>query len=122
MKSMALLEQFVDVPELLDRVENDEDLLVELFTLFLDDFPRKRAELNQAIQSGNLDEIERTAHTLKGACANLSVPRAASLAAEIESAGRDGNMLRIQKAIVAFDLELTGFCTALDAFVAGAQK
>ncbi|HEY2467297.1 MAG TPA: Hpt domain-containing protein [Terracidiphilus sp.] len=122
MKSIALFEQFVDLPELLGRIENDEELLVELFTLFLDDFPRKRTELQAAIESGNLDEIERTAHAIKGVLANLSAQRAASLAAEIESVARDGKLPKIQKAVAAFNLEATGFYSAVDAFMSGADK
>ncbi|MFZ1015561.1 MAG: Hpt domain-containing protein, partial [Terracidiphilus sp.] len=86
MKSATLLEGFVDFPELLDRVEGDQELLAELLALFQEDLPASRAGLQEAVARGELHEIERTAHALKGMLANLSAKHTAALAAEIESA------------------------------------
>ena len=47
----ASLEQYVDLPELLARVENDRELLAELFALFQEDFPRLRDALQRAVDA-----------------------------------------------------------------------
>jgi HPt (histidine-containing phosphotransfer) domain-containing protein len=118
MKSFTFLEEFVNLPELLDRVENDEDLLAELLALFQEDLPESRAALQTAIDRGNLRDIERAAHRLKGMLANLSARDTASLAAEIESTARAGNAQKIPELVSMFDLLITAFSTALDSFMA----
>jgi len=118
MKSFTFLEEFVNLPELLDRVENDKDLLAELLALFQEDLPESRAALQTAINGGNLRDIERAAHRLKGMLANLSARDTASLAAEIESTARAGNAQKIPELVSMFDLLITAFSIALDSFMA----
>ena len=122
MKSVTPLEEYVNLPELLDRVEKDEDLLRELFALFQEDLPVSRAALQTAADSGDLGEIERTAHRLKGMLANLSAKRTASLAAEIESAARAGNAQKIPELVSTFDSQISAFSAALDSFTASARE
>ncbi len=72
MKSVALLEEFVNLPEMLGRVENDRELLVELFALFQEELPASREALQSAIRADDLPETANTAHRFKGMLANLS--------------------------------------------------
>jgi HPt (histidine-containing phosphotransfer) domain-containing protein len=118
MKSIAALEEFVCLPELMDRVENDEELLVELFVLFREDLPQSRAALQHAAARGDLHEIEQAAHKLKGMLANLAAKAAAAQAAEIESAARAGNGEKIPELTLSFDHRITTLSAALDAFTA----
>ena len=87
----ASLEQYVNMPELLARVENDRELLAELFALFLKDYPRLRDALHDAVHAGDPRQVERAAHALKGMLANLSIKHGAELAAEVEAAARAGD-------------------------------
>lgn len=122
MKSVNLLEEYMNLPELLDRVENDEDLLAELFVLFQEDLPGSREALQTAIDEGDLGQIERAAHRLKGMLANLSVKRAASLAAEIESAARTANAQKIPELMLTLDPQIRALSAALDLFTASARE
>jgi HPt (histidine-containing phosphotransfer) domain-containing protein len=122
MKSVAILEEFVDLPELLERVENDEDLLAELFTLFQEDLPLSRAALQAAVDGGNLREIEQAAHKLKGMLANLSAKRTTALAAEIESTARSSNAQKVPELMATFDLQITALSAALGASTASARE
>ena len=116
------LEQYVNMSELLARVDNDRDLLAELFELFQEDFPRLRSAINGAVDSGNLPQVEKAAHSLKGMLANLSIKQGTELAANIEAVARAGDMLQIRQAVAAFDREAAGFSAALDAFRTGWEK
>jgi HPt (histidine-containing phosphotransfer) domain-containing protein len=118
----ASLEQYVNMTELLARVNNDRELLVELFTLFQDDFPRLRDALHGAVDSGDPFQVEKAAHTLKGTLANLSIKQGAELAAGVEAAARAGDALQIRQALAAFDRETVGFSAALEAFMAGWER
>lgn len=113
------LEHYVDMTELLARVDNDRELLVELLTLFQEDFPRLRDALHAAVDAGNPNQAEKAAHTLKGMLANLSIRHADQLAASVEFAARAGDAQEMTKAMADFDREETGLLAAVELFVAG---
>jgi two-component system, sensor histidine kinase and response regulator len=114
MKSVSVLEEFVNLTELMDRVENDEELLTELLTLFQADLPENRAALQTAVDKGDLRQIEQAAHRLKGMLANLSAKHGAAQAAEIESTARAGNAQKVRELVSAFDHWIMAFSAALD--------
>ncbi|HEY1805127.1 MAG TPA: Hpt domain-containing protein [Terracidiphilus sp.] len=118
----AALEKYVNMPELLARVENDRELLEDLLMLFREDFPLLRDDLHAAVGAGNPAEVQKVAHTLKGMLANLSINRAAQLAADIEAAARAGETLGIQQAIAAFDREETGLLAAVNTFMVSGER
>ena len=120
MKSINSLGEFMNLPELLERVENDQELLAELFALFQEDLPASRAALQTAVHGDDLREIERTAHRLKGMLANLSAKQAASLTAEIESTARAGNAAKIRELMLTFDLHVSALSGALDSLMTSA--
>lgn len=120
MNSFSTLAGFINLPEMLERVEGDEDLLRELLALFQEDLPGSREALQTAIKGGDLGEIERAAHRLKGMLANLSARSAASFAAEIESAARAGNAEKIPGLVQLFDPQIIALSAALDSFLASA--
>ncbi len=117
----ASLEQYVNMPELLARIENDSELLRELFALFQEDFPRLRDALHNAVQSGDPRQVEKAAHALRGVLASLSIKHGAALAANVEAAARAGDEREIQQAMAAFDGEETGMLAAVGTFIAGGE-
>lgn len=120
-RKRASLEQYLNMPELLARVENDRELLAELFALFQGHFPRLRDALRGAVDSCDPSQAEKAAHTLKGMLANLSIKHGAALAANVEAAARAGDEREIQQALAAFDGEETGVLAAVDGFMAGGE-
>lgn len=70
--------------ELLERVDNDQELVRELLTIFKEDFPRTLESLETAVSAGDLKNSAVLSHTLKGMLASLGVIRAAAAAAKIE--------------------------------------
>ncbi len=112
------LEHYVDMTELEARVDHDRELLVELLTLFQNDFPRLRDALHAAVDAGNLKQVEEVAHTLKGMLANLAIKLPCQLAAGIELAARAGDAQQVQKALSKFDREEAGLLAAVESFIA----
>lgn len=49
-------------------------------------------DVQQAIESQDAKALERAAHTLKGALANLSASAACDAAAQLEAIGRQGDL------------------------------
>ncbi len=115
----SLLENFVDMPDLLNRVDNDRELLAELFVMFQDELPGLQGALHDAINHGDLPQASRLAHTLKGMLANMSMKNVATMAASIEAAAQVGNMRAIKEKLVSFDAKIAQLSAAVDAFIAG---
>lgn len=78
------------VVQSLKELGGDEDpgLFVEVVDLFLTDAQARLRELERALASGDVKLLERTAHSLKSASANVGALRFSKLCLEIELRGR----------------------------------
>lgn len=117
----ASLEQFMNLPEVLVRVDGDSELLRELLALLDEELPGLLDGLHTAIHRGDLREMESAAHAFKGMLASLSINEGAALAATIEAAAREGDMLRIKETQAALDPAVAKLSTAVGLFLAGAK-
>jgi two-component system sensor histidine kinase/response regulator len=80
----------IDYDEALERLEGDRELLRELLDLFREDYPRQKAELESALERREAEAVRQTAHSLKGAAANLSLKPFREAALSLETAAREG--------------------------------
>jgi len=117
----ATLEQYVDMPELLARVCEDRELLMELLQLFQESFPRLRDALQLAAESGDANQIEKAAHALKGMFAGLSMKQASQLAAQVELAARADDLPQVHETMAKLIREEAGLLVAVESFVAGSM-
>jgi HPt (histidine-containing phosphotransfer) domain-containing protein len=109
----------IDFPELLARVDNDRELLLDLMAIFKEDFPRHQRELADVIAARDLKKMAIVSHTLKGMLANLAVTRAASGASKLEQLARDGGTeLEIAEVFHAFQREVQNLLPEMDAYMA----
>ncbi len=118
----ALLERFVNLPDLLARVEGDRDLLAELLMMFQQEIPALQGALHCAMDVGDLPEAAKMAHAFKGMLASLSMVQGASMATTIEAAARAGDVPKIKETLAVFDAEMVALSAAVDAFRAGISK
>ena len=95
----------LSIEETLERMSGDRDLLSSLFQLYMDDAPKKLRNLDEYATQGDLYQIERTAHSLKGASATVGATRLCLLAAELEQAAKAGS--QEQMALLRSELGLT---------------
>ena len=75
----------IDRVSLLERVEGDQELLSEMIHIFQDDAPNLLTAMGDALQSGDMAVLERSAHSLKGAASNLSAKSTAAAALQLEN-------------------------------------
>jgi len=68
--------------------EEDPQLLFELIELFLEDAPARLAEMEEALDTQNLDGMRRAAHTLKSSSANMGAVTFSQLCRDLEAAAR----------------------------------
>jgi HPt (histidine-containing phosphotransfer) domain-containing protein len=80
--------------DVLARIGGDEGFLAELMELYRAEFEDKRALLREAVGRKDAETVFRTAHSLKGASANLSLPGLTQACLALESAGRENDLRR----------------------------
>jgi two-component system sensor histidine kinase/response regulator len=76
----------------LERLGGDEQLLREIASLFLAEYPALIDAIRSAVQRGDAYSLERSAHALKGSVANFEASAAVNAAFRLESIGRSGNL------------------------------
>jgi signal transduction histidine kinase/DNA-binding response OmpR family regulator len=96
----------VDVPIALRAVDGDTRLLKELVDLFAADYPQRLAEVREALGSGDARRVQQTAHGLKGALGSLGATEAANLAAKLETAGRDRQLILAPTLLQSLEAEI----------------
>jgi signal transduction histidine kinase/DNA-binding response OmpR family regulator/HPt (histidine-containing phosphotransfer) domain-containing protein len=93
----------IDLEGALRLSGGDEDLRAEVAALFVESWPRHRAELRDAAGTRDAERIARIAHGLKGSAGAVGATIAQALAAELETASRQGYGERVGS--LAGDLE-----------------
>ncbi|MCB0344818.1 MAG: Hpt domain-containing protein [Bdellovibrionales bacterium] len=86
------MSKVLDEADALQRLGDDKELYLELLQVFQDESDSMYGAVKEAVASGNPDQIDRAAHTLKGACSNISAVEARELAMQIERAGKNSDM------------------------------
>jgi HPt (histidine-containing phosphotransfer) domain-containing protein len=111
----------VDLPDLLERVDNDHNLLCELIGMFKEEFPLVMRSLKQSVVREDIKNVEVTSHALKGMLSGLSVTRAAVIASRLEQMGRDGKTSGMAEILTLLEHEVANLLPELDACTAKAK-
>jgi HPt (histidine-containing phosphotransfer) domain-containing protein len=96
--------------DLLERLGGDEQLLAQVLEVFLSDAPLQLEALLRAVADADLAAVQRRAHGLKGAAANVGAMALRGAALELEVAADAGDHERIQRLTARIEQELTTFC------------
>jgi HPt (histidine-containing phosphotransfer) domain-containing protein len=116
-KEEGLSEPVWNVAELLERVDNDQDLLRELLAIFKEDFPQSFQSLKTAITGGDLKGASRLSHTLKGMLSSLGATRAAAAASQLEALSSAGETISLRDALSAMESEADRLLPELEAYM-----
>jgi HPt (histidine-containing phosphotransfer) domain-containing protein len=95
----------LNIKDLLKRVDNDRELVSELFIIFKSVFPSHFQRLSDAVAKELPKQVEAESHTLKGMLLNLSAARAAAMASELENMGRERKIAGMREALTEFQRE-----------------
>jgi HPt (histidine-containing phosphotransfer) domain-containing protein len=95
----------IDVPELMERVQDDKELILELFDIFLEDYDKRRAALEGAVKVSDFEEIGSVSHSLKGAAGNISAKPLRMVLMELENKGKASDLNGVPELISAMDKE-----------------
>jgi CheY-like chemotaxis protein/HPt (histidine-containing phosphotransfer) domain-containing protein len=106
----------------LERLEGDEELLCELVQIFLEETPKHLASLAHAVETGDLEKIENTAHTLKSELGYLGLPAAAQKAGDLERMGHNRTLQLAADLFLAFRAEILAISEAMRDVLVGTHQ
>lgn len=86
-----------------------DDLAARLRTAFAADLPRRRAELEQALDADDMEAAGRVLHGLRGSAAYLGDAALAQLCAELEAAADAGERTRLLAGMARLGVQLAVF-------------
>ena len=70
----------------------EPDVLSEVLRLFLDEVPRRIDRLRGAWTAGNLIEVHRAAHSLKGSAGNIGAHAMYEVCKQLDERGKAGDL------------------------------
>jgi len=110
-------------PQAIDNLRalspGDPAFLRELIEIYLQDTPRRLAELETALAGNDGPLLIRAAHTIKGSSGNFGATGLARLAQEIEAHGKTGSFAAAAAALPGFKAEYARVNAALTALAGG---
>lgn len=88
------------------RFDNDVEFFKRMVDEFLGRVPEQIKSLEEAIKSGNADELQQSGHRIKGTAGMLSADRVSSIALLIETKGRDHDISDVPELLEKLKFEL----------------
>ena len=83
----------------------EPDVLAEVLKLFLEEVPPRIARLRNAWHSGNIEEMHRAAHSLKGSAGNIGAGRLHSVCTRLDALGKAGDVASAAPLVDELDVE-----------------
>ncbi len=81
------------------------DVLTEVLQMFLQEVPPRVARLRNAWASGDIEEMYRAAHSLKGSAGNIGAERLLGVATRLDAIGRAGDLTNSAPLVDALEIE-----------------
>jgi CheY-like chemotaxis protein len=100
-----------------ERVGGDEELLHDMVRVFVDEWPRWRQGLTDAIACGDLAQVRRLGHTIKGALGHFGLPNAQSAAFRLETLPTECDISQADQAFGELATEIERVLPQLEALV-----
>lgn len=104
----------IDIEDALKRALGDTTFLQMMYDEFIEMLPDFLDWIQKAIEDSNADSLDKTAHQMKGAAANLGILSIASAAFELEKIGKNGDLSVAPNAFEHLKLSIDDFKNQLD--------
>jgi len=95
--------KIIDLEEVMERVQDDKELLLELFEIFSEDYELKIRKLKPAIAEKNFEAVQDLIHSIKGAAGNISAKSLHAACVNIEQLASTRNIDAVEMAVSALD-------------------
>ena len=97
--------------------DGEPDKLARIVGLFIEDVPLRLDELRQALERGEAQKVEETAHMLKGGSGYMGAVQMAQICAGIQALGASGELSRAPQLLDDLEAEFKRIRPALEAAV-----
>jgi len=111
-------EEIIDLKDVLERVQDDKELLAELFDIYQEDFVIKRKALGDAIAAKDIAKIKEIAHSMKGSSGNISAKPLHAACLQLEVLAKEGKTDGMQEVAQSID----GYFERVKVFAARFKK
>lgn len=101
--------QTFDYAKALTVTDGDEGLLKELINLFHEQSSRLLSEMSRAIDGSQADQLQRAAHTLKGAAGNVGAMTLCEVALSLETMGANNDFETVKASFEKLTAEIKKF-------------
>ncbi len=99
------MSEIIDLPDVLERVQDDKELLLELLDIFQEDFVNKRKALGEAITSSNIVKIKEVAHSMKGSSGNISAKPMHAACLQLEQLAKSNTTAGMEDLVKTIDVQ-----------------
>lgn len=107
-------EETLDLKEVMERVQDDKELLLELFDIFITDYSEKRMLLEKAVAANDVNQVVGIGHSLKGASGNISAKLMRATFATLENMGKSGSLANAQETLALLDQQFGDLQTRIN--------
>ena len=90
----------------LKRLGGDKQLFQELATYFIEDAGELLQAMRRGLAAGNIEPIERAAHSLRGLAANFEAEQVVSVAASLEQMASRGELQSVPPVLLDLETEV----------------
>src|SRR3984893_2474247 len=112
----------LDRGSILERLEGNSELLTELVQLFLGEAPQLLEAMRKALQQGDMQELRRSAHSLKGAAGNFLAHGTVSAALQLENDAKRGDVESAKAGLATLEVVVKRLLTGLAILCQGSAK
>lgn len=93
----------LDLKDVLERVQDDRELLMELLDIFVEDYTEKRGILDTLIKENDAEEVRNIAHSIKGAAGNISAKAIHATCENMERLAEGNNLAAVKGLLGSLD-------------------
>lgn len=111
-----------DIAEARRQVGDDEEILREVIQLFVEEVPKRLADLRLALERRDAELLERSAHTIKGTCLVFGAGPVRLAAERVETMGRKRDFDLAPEAVAALVQESERLAADLKTFLDSSPK
>ena len=106
-----------DPAEAMRQVGDDTGLLREVMELFIQDTPKREADVRMAVEKRDSKLLERAAHTIKGSCVIFGAGTTRDAAHRLEMMGRVGSFAGADETLALLSKEIARLTADLRKFL-----
>ena len=93
----------IDMKEVMDRVQDDRELLIELVQIFSDDYVEKKKMLDEAVAKNDFAQVRNIAHGLKGSSGNISAKKLHPSFSNLEQMAKSQDLSKAEETLALID-------------------